>query len=102
MSKEPINISAAFAGFDPQHPFYLAVSQLLDEAVVAEQDAVAMPDLTDGGRHFNGGRLAHAKDFRNEFHGRMRDAIAEQARQAQLEEIRAQRAQAQADEAPQG
>lgn len=62
MSNE--QLQKAFATIDTQHPFWKAVQAALDEAVEQEQMTVAQPDSTDGARHYNAGRLAHALDFR--------------------------------------
>lgn len=60
----PDEITKGFLQLDPQHTFYKALLGLLDNAVAAEQEAVTIPHLTDGARHFNAGRLAFAKDVR--------------------------------------
>lgn len=83
-------VKAAFAAFDPQHPFYRAVLQLLESAVLAEQDNVTIPLLTDSARQFNAGRLSQAKDFRDYFSAVNQIALAEQQRQA----VQAERARA--------
>jgi hypothetical protein len=72
-------IKATFAAFDPNHPFYLACLQLLDDAITTEQGDVTLPCLADGARHFNAGRLAQAKDFRGYFSDVMNAALAEAA-----------------------
>lgn len=87
----PAEIKAAFVGFDKTHPFYQAVVQLLDNAVNDEQTGATLPHLTDGGRHFNAGRLAHALDFRQAFHGTMAQALWEQNRDLMRAEAAAQR-----------
>lgn len=87
-------IIAAFAAFDPGHPFYKAVSQLLDNAVTAEQDAVTDPNLTDSQRHYNAGRLAHAKDIRALLPDTVNASRVEQARMDQAAELAAQRQRA--------
>jgi hypothetical protein len=71
-------IQAAFAAFDPMHPFYLAVLQLMQDAVLTEQANVCYPDLTDAGRHYNAGRLSMAIDACVEFEATMRNALAAQ------------------------
>jgi hypothetical protein len=84
-------INAAFAEMDPQHPFYRAVLQLLDDGVTAEQDNVTVPDLTDAARHFNAGRLAHAKDVRALIPDATRAALAGQRKVIQTQERAAAR-----------
>jgi hypothetical protein len=76
-------INGAFAEFDPQHPFYLAVLALLDNSIATEQDAVTIPGLTDAARHFNAGRLAHAKDLRAIIPDQTRAAILERVKRDQ-------------------
>jgi len=85
-------VKAAFAAFDPTHPFYRAVLQLMDDAIVTEQDNVTIPHITDGGRHFNAGRLAQAKDFRGVFLGVHQQALVEQAREQRKAELATARA----------
>lgn len=85
-------IKAAFAAFDKTHPFYMAVMTLLDLEVQSEQVSAASPNLGDGSRHYNAGRLAHALDFRAVFNGVMREALAEQAAAVQRAERQAARA----------
>lgn len=84
-------IAAAFAAFDPAHPFYRAVMQLLDDGVTAEQDNVIAPNLTDAARHFNAGRLAHAKDIRALLPDTTRAALVEQQMVIQKQEREAAR-----------
>lgn len=55
-------IRRAFLRMDPQHPFYQGLMGLLANATALELEAATRPDLTDGGRHFNAGRLAMAED----------------------------------------
>ena len=91
-------INAAFAGMDPQHPFYRAVLQLLDEGMSAEQDNVVVPNLTDAARHFNAGRLAHAKDVRALIPDTTRAALVGQRKVIQTQERAAAMREAQAGE----
>lgn len=86
-------MKAAFAAFDPAHPFYRAVIQLLDDSIVEEQDNVTLPALPDGVRQFNAGRLAQAKYFRGVFLAVHQRAIIEQA----AEQVRADREAARRD-----
>lgn len=87
-------IKAAFAAFDKAHPFYRAVLALLEAEVVNEAHAACSPNLGDGGRHYNAGRLAHALDMRNVFNGVMREALAEQVAAVQRAERAAARREA--------
>lgn len=91
-------VDAAFAGIDPKHPFYLAVLQVLDDAVINEQDAATIPDLTDGARHFNAGRLAHAKDVR----AFMEDMMANACVRAEIERQKFEAAQRRRENQPDG
>lgn len=56
-------IKAAFASLHATHPVMLALTALAENAVKLETAASAQPTLSDGDRHFNAGRLAHALDF---------------------------------------
>lgn len=76
-------IYGVFAEFDPGHPFYMAVLQLLDNAIATEQDGVIQPKLTDAERHFNAGRLAFAKDFRGMLPDTTREAVVRRVKEAQ-------------------
>jgi hypothetical protein len=87
-------INAAFAEMDPQHPFYRAVLQLLNEGVAAEQDNVTVPNLTDAARHFNAGRLAHAVDMRSLIPDATDAALAGQRKAIQTQERAAARREA--------
>lgn len=84
-------IKAAFAAFDKTHPFYLAVLALLESEIASEQVMTVSPNLGDGARHYNAGRLAHALDFRAVFNGVMREALAEQVAAVQRAERQAAR-----------
>jgi hypothetical protein len=72
-------IKSGLLSIEPQHPFVQALNALMENAVGDEQDAVTNPNLTDGARHFNAGRLAHAKDFRGAIAGIIDEAKREQA-----------------------
>lgn len=72
-------IKAGLVSLDPGHGFVRALRAMLDEAVVEEQDNVTVPNLADGSRHFNAGRLAHAKDFRQAFVSIIEEAQREAA-----------------------
>lgn len=87
-------VKAAFAGIDPQHPFYLAMLQICDDAIVIEQDGVTLPELTDAARHFNAGRLAHAKDFKDYIRNTITLARIDRERERQKFEAAEQRRQA--------
>lgn len=87
-------VKAAFAAFDPAHPFYRAAIQLLDDSILEEQDNVIQPGLPDGLRQFNSGRLAQAKYFRGVFLAVHQRAILEQAaEQAKMDREAARRAE---------
>lgn len=58
-----LELQRGLATLDTKHPFWQAVQDVLAQAVVNEQLAVAQPDITDGARHYNAGRLAHALDL---------------------------------------
>lgn len=72
-------IKAGFRSIDPGHTFFRALMALLDNEVNNEQDAATVPDLTDGARHFNSGRVACARDLRRSIEGVMKESIQEQA-----------------------
>jgi hypothetical protein len=72
-------IKAGLLTLDPSHEFVKAMFALLDDGIITEQDAVTAPNLTDAARHFNAGRLAHAKDVRGLVADTMRDAARERA-----------------------
>jgi hypothetical protein len=91
-----LEIANAFAEMDPQHPFYRAVIQLLDEAVTGEQDNVTAPNLTDAARHYNAGRLAHAKDIRALLPDMTREALTNQMKALQYSERAAARRESEA------
>lgn len=84
-------VKAAFAGFDPTHPFYRACLQLMDDSIVEETDAAIAPGLTDADRHFVCGGLAHAKHFRRVFLEVHQQAIVDQARELRRAELAAER-----------
>lgn len=80
-------IKAGLVSLDPGHGFVRSLKALLDQAVDEEQDNVTVPNLADGARHFNAGRLAHAKDFRQAFVSIIEEAQREAAaRLAQAKE----------------
>lgn len=56
-------ILAGLASLDETHPFIKALAAVLADDTSDEVDGVTAPDLTDGARHFNAGRLAHARDL---------------------------------------
>ena len=87
-------INAAFANFDPQHPFYLAVLAILDNVVLTEQESAVVPDLGDGARHYNAGRLGMAMAIRGLLPDTMREAMAQRIREEMKAQERAARAQA--------
>lgn len=72
-------IKAGLISIDGSHPFVRSLGALLDQAVADEQDGVTNPNLADGARHFNAGRLAQAKDFRGAIRGIVDEARREQA-----------------------
>ena len=74
-----LEIKAGLLTLEPSHPFVQALKALLAQSVLEEQDSVTNPNLTDGGRHFNAGRLAHAKDFAGGWQGIVDEARKEQA-----------------------
>lgn len=77
MSKQVLTkeqIYAGLASLDEQHTFYQAVRALIAGDVDDETDAAVAPELADGARQFNAGRLAHARDFQRAFEGSVRDA----------------------------
>ena len=78
-----LEIKQGLLSLEPRHPFMQSLNALMEQAVSEEQDAVTNPGLADGARHFNAGRLAHAKDFRGAIAG-----IIEEARREREEELR--------------
>jgi hypothetical protein len=56
-------IIAGLATIGSEHPAWRAFAAVLADAVTQEQDNVTAPNLTDGARHFNAGRLALARDL---------------------------------------
>jgi hypothetical protein len=81
------DIKSGLLSLEPSHPYVQALNALLDHTVEEEQDSVTIANLADGARHFNAGRLAHAKDFR----GVVKDLIAEAKREAEEALAKAQR-----------
>jgi hypothetical protein len=74
-------IKQNFLTLEPTHPFYRALLALVEADTDAEIDAATMPQLTDGARQFNAGRLAHARDLRRVIEGTMRDALEERQKE---------------------
>jgi hypothetical protein len=78
-------IKAGLTSLEPGHPFVLAVTALLAQEVADEQNGAIQPQLADGSRQFNAGRLAHAVDFQRVFNG-----VVEQARGEMAERLNAE------------
>lgn len=70
-------IKEGLLSIDEGHVFVKTLLALFDNEIRDEQLMATAPDLTDGARHFNAGRLARAMDTRNSILGLMRDARAE-------------------------
>lgn len=81
-------IKAGLLTLDETHEFYRALLGLLEEAILAEQDNVTIPLLTDSARQFNAGRLAHAKDFKQLLHDTRVEAIREREQEEKARELR--------------
>ena len=78
-------IKAGLRGLDPQHEFFRALMALLDQEIEIEQDGVCQKDLMDGGRQFNAGRLARARDTKSAIVGVIQQAhLEEQERLAKV------------------
>lgn len=84
-------IKHGFLQLESQHPFFQALLALLDNEVATETQNAVQPDLTDGARHFNAGRLANARDIRAAVEGVMTDALAETRAELARREQLAQR-----------
>lgn len=76
-------IKAGLTTLDEKHPFYVALLALVESDVEDETSAALAPDLTDAARHFNAGRMAHARDFRNVIAGAVRTAWTEKLKAEQ-------------------
>ena len=81
-------ISHGLASLDPNHEFFQAVLALVDADIDDETNSATAPDLADGARHFNAGRLAHARDVKNVLIGAVRDAHAKRAAESTKQQQR--------------
>jgi hypothetical protein len=57
-------VVAALQATSPDNPQWQAVHALLDETIELELEAALLPGVSDAGRHYNAGRAAAAKDFK--------------------------------------
>lgn len=81
-------ITNGLAALDPKHEFFQAIVALVDNDIESEISGATLPDITDGARHFNAGRLAHARDVKNFLIGAVNDAHAKRAAEAAKQQQR--------------
>jgi hypothetical protein len=77
MTMTPEQIKAGLATLDPSHAFYVALMEVLKSDIDDEIAGATAPNLADGARQFNTGRLAHAREVPAMIEGVMREAWRE-------------------------